>query len=241
MKTAAFYNALITLHLIGLVTVLPACSTGNPSSPPQLPAEFVDIQDYFQAANMAVAVDARYFGSDNFVGAPVDGYKAEKVFITRQAAEGLLQVQNHLMAQGLALKIFDAYRPQKAVDHFVRWAQDLEDVRMKQKYYPRVQKQHLFRDGYIAARSGHSRGSTVDLTVVRLTDGGELDMGTSWDFFDPLSWPSSSEVNAAQRTNRKLLSDAMIGAGFRPLAEEWWHFTLAIEPFPERYFDFDIE
>jgi len=190
---------------------------------------------------MSIQIDVRYFGADNFVGAPVDGYLAEQIIISQDAADALLKVQLSLVSQGLALKIFDAYRPQRAVDHFVRWAQDLGDIRMKQKYYPNVQKQHLFRDGYIASRSGHSRGSTVDLTLVRLSDGQELDMGTPWDYFDPLSWPSSTAVSVAQKANRDLLRQVMLAAGFRPLEEEWWHFTLANEPYPERYFDFPIQ
>lgn len=241
MVKAVFYNFVISLQLIGLVALLAACGTLKTDNVDALPSGFVVIQDLFGASNLAVETDVRYFGSDNFVGAPVDGYDAEKIIMTEAAAQALFQVQKQLLDQGLSLKIFDAYRPQKAVDHFVRWARDLTDLRMKEKYYPNVQKQHLFRDGYIAARSGHSRGSTVDLTLVRLSDGQELDMGTTWDYFDPLSWPSSTAVSAEQKANRELLRDAMLSQGFRPLTEEWWHFTLDPEPFPECYFDFDIK
>ena len=152
-------------------------------------------------------------------------------------------MQAQLAPIGRGLKVFDAYRPQRAEDHFVRWAEDLADTKMKARYYPDVDKANLFRDGYIAAKSGHSRGSTVDLTIVSLNAGEpiELDMGTGWDHFGPKSWPSSREVTTQQRANRMLLQSLMVKHGFRPLAEEWWHFTLVDEPFPDTYFDFVVE
>ncbi len=203
------------------------------------PDGFVDIQ----RAVPGVVVDLRYFSEDNFVGQPIDGYQSDTCYVTRQAADALAAVQADLAAFGLSLKVFDAYRPQRAVDHFVRWAEDLDDTKMKAAYYPGVAKAHLFRDGYIAARSGHSRGSTVDLTLVSLDSGQpvELDMGTGWDFFGPESWPSSTAVTPQQRANRMLLQLLMVKHGFKPLAEEWWHFTLVDEPFPETYFDFVVE
>ena len=203
---------------------------------PGIPAEFVDIN----LAIPTIELDVRYFVEDNFVGAPIDGYDAHKVYLTRAAADALKIVQEELNGYGLGLKIFDGYRPQMAVDHFVRWAEDLADTKMKQDYYPAVDKKNLFRDGYIAARSGHSRGSTVDLTLIASESGEELDMGTAWDFFDPKSWPSSKAVNAQQRANRLLLRTVMVENGFKPLAEEWWHFSLENEPFPDTYFEFQI-
>lgn len=202
---------------------------------------FVNLVDFMGRHDEALEIDVRYFGTDNFVGERVDSYSAEKIYVTQETATALLTVQKVLNIKGLALKVFDAYRPQQAVDHFVRWAQDLDDVRMKAKYYPSVDKENLFRDGYIASRSGHSRGSTVDLTLISVVDGAELDMGTSWDFFDPLSWPSSDQVSLLQRANRDYLADVMSQAGFRPLKEEWWHFTLDNEPYPDRYFNFRVE
>ena len=203
------------------------------------PTGFVKLEQ----AVPGVVVDLRYASENNFVGEAIDGYESGNCYSTREAAIALAAVQAELAAFGLGLKVFDAYRPQRAVDHFVRWAADLDDEKMKAAYYPRVEKQHLFRDGYIAARSGHSRGSTVDLTLVRL--GGEapeeLDMGTPWDFFGPESWPSSLVVTPQQRANRMLLQSLMVKHGFRPLAEEWWHFTLVDEPYPDRYFDFAVE
>ena len=184
-----------------------------------------------------VIVDARYAGSHNFVGTPVDGYRADKVLLTKPAIEALSEVQARLAEFGLGLKVFDGYRPQRAVDHFVRWASDLEETSTKNEFYPRVDKSNLFSDGYIAERSGHSRGSTVDLTLVDLISGRELDMGTPWDFFDLSSWPSSKMPSTKQRANRALLRSVMIAQNFRPLETEWWHFTLNDEPFPESYFD----
>ena len=198
--------------------------------------DFVDIQQ----AIPGIEVDVRYFSAHNFVGVPIDGYGAAVVYLTRAAAEALVSVQKQLSQFGLGLKVFDGYRPQMAVDHFVRWARDLDDRKMKQRYYPAVDKENLFRDGYIAERSGHSRGSTVDLTIINLASNEELDMGTGWDFFDVMSWPSSTSVTAAQAANRMRLRTTMLEHGFKPLQEEWWHFTLGNEPFPDRYFEFEI-
>ncbi|MFK7863032.1 MAG: M15 family metallopeptidase [Pseudohongiellaceae bacterium] len=202
---------------------------------------FVDVVDYFQLNGLVLTHDVRYFSEDNFVGEPIDGYNAAKVFLTEEAAKQLVVAAKQLEGQGLGFKVFDGYRPQPAVDHFVRWASDLHDTKMKSKYYPSVEKRNLFRDGYIASRSGHSRGSTVDLTLIDLETTKELDMGTGWDFFDALSWPSSEGVTVLQKNNRLKLREVMLSVGFRPLKEEWWHFTLDSEPFPDRYFAFPIE
>ena len=189
-------------------------------------------------------LDLRYFSSNNFVGDTIDGYHANKCIISFEAAMALTKVQNELESMGYGIKVFDAYRPQQAVDHFVRWAQDLREVKMKNDYYPDVDKNLLFEKGYIASRSGHSRGSTIDLTIIYLNGpqkGNELDMGTPWDFFSPMSWPSSDQVTSEQKINRMLLHEVMIKYGFSPLKQEWWHFTLKEEPFPDTYFTFSIE
>jgi len=226
---------LLRLPLSVLLIVLAlTVSAANESA--DLHRDFVDIQQ----AIPGIEVDVRYFGEDNFVGAPIDGYGAARVYLTRAAADALGSVQKQLSQFGLGLKVFDGYRPQVAVDHFVRWAEDLDDRKMKQRYYPTVHKENLFRDGYIAERSGHSRGSTVDLTIINLASDEELDMGTGWDFFDVMSWPSSTRVTAVQAANRMRLRTIMLENGFRPLREEWWHFTLENEPFPDRYFEFEI-
>ncbi len=188
-----------------------------------------------------LVVDMRYFGTHNFVGERIDGYEAPRCLLTEQAGGALAAVSRELAARGLGLKVFDCYRPARAVRHFMRWARDLNDVRRKAEFYPDVDKRDLFRLGYIAERSGHSRGSTVDLTLVTRADGRELDMGTPFDLFSPKSWPSDKTVDAQAQANRALLAAAMTHRGFRPYDKEWWHFTLANEPFPDRYFDFPVK
>jgi D-alanyl-D-alanine dipeptidase len=187
-----------------------------------------------------LVIDLRYLGADNFVGARIDGYERPVLYLTRPAAAALAKVQADLAAKGLGLKVFDGYRPARAVAHFVRWAKALDDTKTKARFYPEEDKRNLFRNGYLARRSGHSRGSTVDLTLVRLADKSELDMGTPFDFFSPRSWPADASVSAQARANRKILSAAMRRHGFRPHSKEWWHFTLAREPFPDSYFDFPV-
>jgi D-alanyl-D-alanine dipeptidase len=202
----------------------------------QRPGTFVD------AATMApgLIVEARYATAHNFVGRPIDGYEKPLCYLTRPAATALAEVVADLAPHGLTLKVFDCYRPQRAVAHFVRWARNPDDQKMKAQFYPHVDKRTLFRDGYIAARSGHSRGSTLDLTIANRADGKELDMGTPFDFFSPHSWPSDRNVPAAAQRNRALLAQAMRQRGFRPYDKEWWHFTLRHEPYPETYFDFPV-
>jgi D-alanyl-D-alanine dipeptidase len=186
-----------------------------------------------------LVVDARYFGAENFLGTKVDGYQAPKCLLTKQAAEALAKVAQDIADKGFVLKVFDCYRPQRAVSHFVRWARDLDDRATKPAFYPQIDKQDLFKLGYIAERSGHSRGSTVDITLAR-KDGTEVDMGTKFDFFGPISWPTSKSVSAEARGNRMLLAGMMRQRGFLPYAREWWHFTLREEPFPNTYFDFPV-
>ena len=191
-----------------------------------------------------VKVELRYCTTHNFVGARIDGYIAPKCILTRQAAEALKKVQAELKPFGLGLKIYDAYRPQQASDHFLRWAANTSDVRMKAEFYPGVDKKDLFREGYLASRSGHSRGSTVDLTLVPLDaeDPDDIvDMGSPFDFLGPGSRPDSLSVEPGQRAHRMLLQVLMKKHGFRPYAYEWWHFTLKNEPFPDTYFNFPVQ
>ncbi|MGA7489320.1 MAG: M15 family metallopeptidase [Xanthobacteraceae bacterium] len=201
-----------------------------------VPPGFVDAA----AVVDGLVVDMRYFGKDNFVGEKIDGYERPRCLLSVQAANALAAVQRGLAARGLGLKVFDCYRPQRAVAHFVRWGRRIDDVKRKAEFYPDVNKRDLFRDGYIATHSGHSRGSTVDLTLVRRSDGRELDMGSPFDFLSPKSWPSDRSVSRVAQDNRALLSAAMRAGGFRPYNKEWWHFTLANEPFPHSYFDFPV-
>jgi D-alanyl-D-alanine dipeptidase len=184
----------------------------------------------------SIGQEIRYAGSANFVGAPIDGYERAVCLLTEPAAQALAAVQRDLRAAGLGLRVYDCYRPQRAVDHFMRWASDLGDQRTKASFYPSVAKQELIARGYIAERSGHSRGSTVDLTLVG-ADGAPLEMGTPFDLFDERSHTDSLEVPDAARANRETLRAAMQRRGFRNLAVEWWHFTLEGEPYPERGFD----
>jgi zinc D-Ala-D-Ala dipeptidase len=191
-----------------------------------------------------LVVDMRYFGDDNFVGARIDGYEAARCLLTRPAAAALARVQTDLAKEGFGLKVFDCYRPVRAVAHFVRWARDIKDVKRKPDFYPDVDKRDLFRLGYISNRSGHSRGSTVDLTMVRLASGqtpAEVDMGTRFDFFGVQSWPSSKAVSAEAQANRKILAGAMRRGNFYPYDREWWHFTLRGEPYRDSYFNFVVK
>jgi len=202
--------------------------------------DFVDAVE----AVPGVLVSARYAGSDNFIGAPVAGYKADKVVVAKAVAVALTAVQAEVSLRGLALKLFDGYRPQRAVDHFMRWIADTGDTKNKTTYYPNVAKADLVKLGYLAEKSGHSRGGSVDLTLVRQDEGGnwiELDMGSPWDLFDARSHVGSTLVDAGAQENRKMLTNVMLRNGFKPYSEEWWHFTLNPEPYPEVYFNFPIE
>ena len=187
-----------------------------------------------------VLLDIRYYSSFNFIGERIDGYEVPAALITREAAQALKAVSDEAARQGLRLKIFDAYRPQKAVDHFMRWAADPADIRMKAYFYPELNKDEIIPQGYIAQHSGHSRGSTVDLTLFEMATQEDLDMGGTFDFCGEKSHPDYKGVSEAQRANRMLLQSMMVKYGFRPLSTEWWHFTLENEPWPETYFTFPV-
>ena len=226
-----------------------------------MPADFV----YLHEVDPSIIEEMRYAEDHNFVGKPITGYLAPKCILTREAARALAKVQAEIRPRALSLKVYDCYRPQRAVDVFGEWANDGKDIKMKKEFYPKVDKSNLFRDGYIAHESGHSRGSTVDLTLVRLPvraqatyRAGEtlvectqpaakrfkdnsLDFGTGYDCFDPLSHTANPEIGAKQKQNRLLLKSTMEKQGFRNLPEEWWHFTLNSEPHPSTYFDFPVE
>jgi zinc D-Ala-D-Ala dipeptidase len=187
-----------------------------------------------------LALEMRYAGAHNFVGRPIAGYEAPVCLLTRQAATALAAVQADLRRFDLGLKVFDCYRPARAVADFAAWARDLNDQAHRAEFYPDVDKSQLFALGYIAERSGHSRGSTVDLTVIDRATGAEIDMGSPFDLFSPRSWPESNTVCAAQRANRLMLQSVMRAHGFKPLQQEWWHFTLDHEPYARTYFDFPV-
>ena len=187
-----------------------------------------------------VLLDIRYYSSFNFIGERIDGYEEPAALLTREAAQALKEASNEAMEQGFRLKIYDAYRPQKAVDHFVRWAKDPEDIRMKAFFYPDLEKKIIIPQGYIAEHSGHSRGSTVDLTLFDMATQQDVDMGGTFDFFGELSHPDYSGVSEVQHAKRMLLQSLMVKHGFRPLETEWWHFTLENEPWPDTYFTFSV-
>ena len=202
----------------------------------------------------AIEQDMRYHGAHNFMGRPVDGYAAPRCWLSRPAAAALVEVQREAAKHGLRVKVFDCYRPQRAVNDFVRWGKDWGDQATKAQFYPRVPKQELFSRGYIAERSGHSRASTVDMSLVvvdaaaarRVLQGAlaaqrEVDMGTPFDLFDERSHTETQLVAAAARHNRLWLRALMERHGWRNLPEEWWHFTLRDEPFPDRYFDQPVQ
>ena len=214
--------------------------------------------DCSQFVNLADAVpdailEIRYYSTYNFVGARVDGYEEPAALLTRQAADSLRAVSDDLLKQGYRLKIFDAYRPQCAVDHFMRWAADVNDTLMKPYFYPKVPRDKLFELGYILEKSGHTRGSTVDLTLFDMATEKEVDMGGTFDWFGRESHPDfggdpktgkykgNAQITAEQFHNRMILREAMMRHGFQPLDEEWWHFTLKNEPFPDTYFTFPVK
>lgn len=186
-------------------------------------------------------LEIRYYSTYNFVGDRIDGYEQPTALLTKEAAAALKNASDELKAKGYRLKIYDAYRPQKAVTHFMNWAKDIDDTRMKEYFYPELDKSVLFDQGYIAEKSGHSRGSTVDLTLFDMKTEKEVDMGGTFDYFGELSHPDYKEgITEEQYNNRMILRDAMINNGFKPLVEEWWHFTLENEPYPDTYFQFPV-
>ena len=187
-----------------------------------------------------ILLDIRYYSAYNFVGCRIDGYEMPIALLTREAADALRGVNEKISRDGYGFRVFDAYRPQQAVDHFVRWAKDPDDIRMKHVFYPGVDKSCLFEEGFIASQSRHSCGSTVDLTLYSRRTGENVDMGGPFDFFDGISfydWPHLSEQ---QKANRCYLREKMTEGGFRPYEREWWHFTLENEPYPDTYFTFPV-
>lgn len=197
---------------------------------------FVLLSDYVPQ----IVQEIRYFSTYNFVGDRIDGYEEPIALLTREAARALKTVSNELMVKGYRLKIYDAYRPVTAVKHFILWGIEDEDVRMKPYFYPDLEKQALFKDGYIAKQSSHSRGSTVDLTLLDMRTGKELDMGGPFDLFSAVSHPDYRGITEEQYDNRMFLQSVMLRNGFTGIDCEWWHFTLQDEPYPDTYFTFPV-
>lgn len=223
-----------------------------------LPEGFVYLDDL----DSTIQTSMRYATKENFVGAVVDGYKVSRIIMTKQAAQALCLVQKELLQEGYSLVVYDAYRPQKAVDHFIRWSNNLQDISTKNRYYPNIAKDSVFDLGYVAKRSGHSRGSTIDLSIIQVDkklkkpilqvrtinghqipffDDGTVDMGSSFDLLDEASHHDSPKMTDAYNSQRHYLREKMLKHGFKMYSQEWWHYTLVNEPFPNTFFDFDIE
>ena len=242
-----------TFFLLLLAALTAVACNNNEKQAAQAPeadaSGFVNITDVVPD----VILEMRYFGTYNFVGARIDGYLQPVALLTSQAADSLLAVSNDLKAQGYRLKIYDAYRPQQAVDHFVRWGKDLDDTLMKSYFYPRECKDSLFIKLYIDEHSSHSRGSTLDLTLFDMRTEKEVDMGGTFDWFgreshpdcggNPDTWAyrENDTITATQFANRLILRAAMMSHGFKPYESEWWHFTLKDEPYPDTYFTFPVQ
>ena len=197
---------------------------------------FVILSDFVPG----IIQEMRYHSSYNFIGERIDGYEEPVALLTKEAARALKSVSNEMTVRGYRLKVFDAYRPASAVRHFILWGIEDTDIRMKPYFYPALEKTELFEKGYIAKQSSHSRGSTVDLTLLDMATGKELDMGSPFDLFDEISHPDSRKVTDEQFENRMILQTTMVRNGFAPIDCEWWHFTLANEPYPDTYFDFPV-
>ena len=206
------------------------------NDPAMDPSGFVLLADYVPH----IVQEIRYYSTYNFIGDRIDGYEEPCALITVEAARALKSISNELMVQGYRMKVFDAYRPAAAVKHFVFWGIEDQDVRMKPYFYPDLEKQELFSQGYIASRSSHSRGSTVDLTLLDMRTGKEVDMGGPFDFFSDVSHPDYKGITEEQYENRMRLQKVMVRGGFEPLDCEWWHFTLKNEPYPDTYFNFPV-
>lgn len=250
-----------TRLLSSLLLALSCCTTASAAAPLARPDDIIELHDIAPD----IAEDIRYHGSNNFIGRPIAGYRAAKCLLTRPAAVALAKVQQELRPFGYSLKVYDCYRPQQAVDDFVAWATDLSDQRMKARFYPQVEKQRLFKDGYIAARSSHSRASTVDLTIIPLPAAAQpdfdpdaplhsceafqtqryadnsLDMGTGYDCFSPLSATDHPDIGLRSHSNRQLLKTLMQQHGYTNLPGEWWHYTLKDEPYPNTCFKFPVQ
>ena len=197
---------------------------------------FVVLADYVPH----IVQEIRYYSTYNFIGERIDGYEEPCALLTKEAARALKAVSNEMIVRGYRLKVFDAYRPACAVKHFVLWGIEDQDIRMKPYFYPDLQKQELFEKGYIAKKSSHSRGSTVDLTLLDMSTGGELDMGSPFDLFSVVSHPDYKGITEQQYENRMMLQRVMVRSGFEPIDCEWWHVTLKDEPYPDTYFEFPV-
>ena len=200
------------------------------------PSGFVLLADYVPH----IVQEIRYYSTYNFIGERIDGYEEPCALLTKEAARALKAVSSEMIVQGYRLKVFDAYRPACAVRSFILWGIEDQDIRMKEYFYPALEKQELFSRGYIARQSSHSRGSAVDLTLLDMKTGKELDMGSPFDLFSEISHPDCRAITEEQFENRMILQKAMLRNGFQPIDCEWWHFSLQDEPYPDTYFEFPV-
>ena len=254
-KIRTFIAILCTACSLSVTTSCSGSDDNASVSPTDDTSRFVTLSEAIPDAILEI----RYYGTYNFVGARIDGYEQPVALLTKEAAKALKAVSDDVVSQGYRLKIYDAYRPQKAVDHFMRWAADISDTKMKPYFYADLDKSVLFEREYIMAKSGHTRGSTVDLTLFDMTAEKELDMGGTFDWFGPESHPdfcgnpetgeytgdnsaspAGRSITPEQFAHRMILRRAMLAHGFKPFDTEWWHFTLADEPFPDTYFTFPV-
>ena len=228
------FRKILPVALLAMLLLITPAHAQRSQSPDD-PSGFVVLGEFIPD----IIQEIRYYTTYNFVGEKIDGYEMPCALMTREAAEALKKVSDDVMKMGYRLKIYDAYRPQPGVDHFMRWAES-NDTRMKQYFYPKIAKDRIIPEGYVDRKSGHSRGSTVDLTLFDMATGKEVDMGGTFDYFGELSHPDYKKITKKQFQNRMILREAMIKRGFRPLATEWWHFTLENEPYPDTYFTFPV-
>ena len=242
MKATRFFP--MTATLVSLILLLASCGASRTavasgegrSTGPDDPSGFVVLTDVVPD----VLLEMRYYSTFNFVGTRVDGYEEPIALMTREAAQALKEVSDEAMSLGYRIKIWDTYRPQMAVDHFCRWGENVSDTLTKRYFYPYLDKDVVFDQGYIARRSGHSRGSVADLTLVDMKTGRDLDMGYGFDWFGGESHPDYKGITEEQFNNRMLLRNLMLKHGFLPIEEEWWHFVLKDEPYPDTYFTFPV-
>uniref|UniRef100_A0A914CLL8 D-Ala-D-Ala dipeptidase n=1 Tax=Acrobeloides nanus TaxID=290746 RepID=A0A914CLL8_9BILA len=224
-----------------------------------IPEEFV----YLNEINPNIISNLRYFSNENFIGHPIVGYERNVAILTKQAAEALSKAQQEFEQNDYTLVIYDAYRPRRSVEYFLEWNKNLSDQRKKKEYYPFIEKAEVFDLGYVAKKSGHTRGSTVDLTIAKIgnkiedrkwvsrkledgreilfLDDGTLDMGSSFDLFDQASHQDSPIIASPYTEHRNYLRNVMMKHGFRPNPREWWHYSFIDEPFPDTYFEFHVK
>ena len=235
-----FYIAILStiifsLILIAILKKQKLKKAKEKKSPEYDSSDFVDITTIIPD----ILLEIRYYSTYNFVGERIEGYKEPLALMTKEAANALKEVSKYLYEKGYLIKIFDSYRPQRAVDFFVKWSKN-DDIKMKKYFYPNFEKKNIIPGGYLASKSGHSKGSTVDLTLFDMNKGKEIDMGGTFDFFGEISHPDYLNITEEQKKNRQLLIDSMRKFGFEVISTEWWHFYFKNQPFPNTYFNFEV-